>query len=370
MRRRSWKQLLGQHGPGFIKWARENQIRSGAFNRLAADLERYLLDTILVSPEACRAFACQLPAVLERCDEDIYDYPLVAPAYAYMHLLERYRRFWQVLVELTTACALPMGDGGISVLDVGTGPAPALYAVADFYDAVVRYSEAADIASLTTPPPRLETVEKSKCMVAFMHAFSELAERRGPFHATFLDFRGLDLPGEQEERLERETSQAADELDTSVEFARWWLHENERWWWNMFRYNLCIFSNFLTQASMVDQLRDEVTAVFRSIRPGGVVLVVGGTGDPYPELYKMVADIAHQSRARRVERIPASLPCEYGDDAAQRIKQLYGRVWRRLEDCCGDLTQIRESVPQDLWNPCRPLEGPREFGLRVFRKGR
>lgn len=370
MPRGSWKWQLGKHGPGFLQWAEGSQIHLQTFFKLAADLERFLLEHVLVSREACQAFVSRVPDVMKRCDEDIYDEPWAAPAYAYVHLLERYRRFWHVLVELTRARVLPMGDDSIDVLDVGTGPAPALYAVADFYDAILGYAVDADVPRLATPPPNLESVESSKGMMSFVHVFSELARRNGPFSATFLDFRGLMLPRERQMRVEQQTRQIADELDTSEEFARWWMQENETWWHDVFRYNLCIFSNFLTQASTVGELRNELGAVFRSLRLGGVVLVVGGTGGHYPEIYEMVDRIAHETGTRPIDWMPESLPCVYGDDTAQRIKRLYRRVWRRLEEYCGDLTYICESLPRDLWEPNTPLRGPTRFGLRVFRKGR
>lgn len=220
-RKASWKKLLGKHAYGFLSWVEENGIRSQAFLKLAADLEGYLLQSILVTREACEIFVSQLPAVLERCDEDIYNEPLVPQAYAHVHLLERYRRFWDILVELTKARVLPMRRDGIDVLDVGTGPAPALYAVADFYDAMGKYADAQAIPNLMTPPPSLESVESSVAMIDLVHTLSELGRPRGPFRATFVDFRGLNLCREQAQARERWTSQVADEMDTSEEFARW-----------------------------------------------------------------------------------------------------------------------------------------------------
>jgi hypothetical protein len=370
MPRPSWKWLLREYGLALLAWTESSQILSQSFFKLAADLEDYLLEDVLVCPQACKTFVGRLPDVIDRCDEDIYEEPLVAPAYAYVHLLERYRRFWSVLVELTKGRVLPMADDGIDVLDVGTGPAPGLYAVADFYDAVGRYAETAHVPGLATGPPNLESVESSKGMTRFVHAFSEWTRRAGPFRATFSEFRGLVLPRQRQVDIEGQARQIADEFDTSEQFARWWMRESEPWRYDVFRYNLVIFSNFLTQPNMVDDLGVELESVFGSLRPGAVLVVVGGTGHHYPQVYAMVDSIASQTRTRRVDWVADSLPSVYGDDTAQRIKQVYARVWTRLEECCGDVSHVCECLPQDLWDRHTPLAGPARFGLRVFRKGR
>jgi hypothetical protein len=83
-----------------------------------------------------------------------------------VHLVDRYRRFWNVLEELLRATALPVRDTALDVLDVGTGPAPALYAVNDFFEELrVFAGEANDSCRrLLTPPPRLRSIERSRAM--------------------------------------------------------------------------------------------------------------------------------------------------------------------------------------------------------------
>jgi ribosomal protein RSM22 (predicted rRNA methylase) len=54
---------------------------------------------------------------------------LAVEAYAYVHLLERYRRTWSALKYMCKVAALLLGTRGIRVLDVGSGPGPSVYAV-------------------------------------------------------------------------------------------------------------------------------------------------------------------------------------------------------------------------------------------------
>ena len=79
------------------------------------------------------------------------------------------------------------------MLDIGTGPAPALYAIDDFYAAFSEFDRDADVPELQVPQPELSCIERSQPMVWFFHAFSEFAGRRGPFGPAFSDFAGFDL---------------------------------------------------------------------------------------------------------------------------------------------------------------------------------
>jgi hypothetical protein len=64
---------------------------------------------------------------------------MAVEAYAYLHLLERYRRFWTVLMRLMEVGRLPLARTEVRLLDVGAGPAPVTYATIDFYQALHAY---------------------------------------------------------------------------------------------------------------------------------------------------------------------------------------------------------------------------------------
>jgi hypothetical protein len=372
-RRSSWKRLLGQIGSGFLRWEEENKILWGAFDKLAKDLETYLLDYILTDKEACEIFASNLPQVIKECNEKIYESPLMPHSYAFVHLLERYRRFWGILTELTKAKILPLNDNIINILDIGTGPAPTLYAISDYYEALLRYADIVKCREIAIPELRLESVESSREVLPFMHMFSELSFRRGPFHVTFSDFQGLNLADHRSQLKERRTREIADEDDTSEYLAKKWIHEYEPWWKRIFRYNLCVLSYFLTKPETVTKFEKELKALFKDLPNGGTVIVIGGTGPNYPRIYEMVEVLAENAGITDVNWIPRSLSCTYGDIYSDRIKNLYNLVWRRLESECSNMQKIRDSLPRsakDLWDPGTPYKGPREFGLRVFRKGR
>jgi hypothetical protein len=127
---------------------------------------------------------------------------------------------------------LPMRDSGVEVLDVGTGPAPTLFAVEDFYQALREYSSVVDAPVLATPPPQVHSIESSYAMVHLAHVLAEYAGKHGPFRATFNEFEGLDL---DEARLSFH-----DELQRQLDDELGWMSYPvlEGDWQGKYRYNL------------------------------------------------------------------------------------------------------------------------------------
>ncbi len=143
----------------------QNGIRLRMFNRLAEALEQYLIMRLSVEPfpdeaSPCEQFLSCVPGIYDDCDNlSRFEQDMAVEAYAHIHLLERYRRTWDVLICLLDAGGLPMSDKGLEVLDVGTGPGPALYAVADFYQALQEFAREKGYEWLVTPLPKLDGVE-------------------------------------------------------------------------------------------------------------------------------------------------------------------------------------------------------------------
>src|SRR5207249_10521114 len=137
----------------------------------------------LSGPGECHNFWNAIPTVLAACNDNrTYEAPLAAEAYSYLHLLERYRRTWDVLIHMVELCRLPLGERGIAVLDIGTGPAAALYAISDFYMLLRSFGDERSIPELSAQGTQLHAIEQSPSMLRFVHHFSEYARReRGPF---------------------------------------------------------------------------------------------------------------------------------------------------------------------------------------------
>src|SRR5262249_5147574 len=68
-----------------------------------------------------------------------------ALAYAGLHLLDRYGRVNQVLEYLFQIGRIPLRIHGARVLEVGAGPAPAVFAVRDFFLTLLRWPGLGDV---------------------------------------------------------------------------------------------------------------------------------------------------------------------------------------------------------------------------------
>jgi hypothetical protein len=319
-----------------------------------------------IDREAALQFLARLPDVLGRCDEDIYNLPFAAEAYAFVHLVDRYRRFWDVLEALLRTRNLPVRDISIDVLDVGTGPAPALYAVNDFFEELRAFAqEAGDCQRLCTPAPRLRSVEDSTAMVRLVHNLSEFTRRPGPFQPDMSRFEGFNPPEARAAQRLRLIDELIDRWEYSEQEARIQAHLDQADVQAAGRYHLCIFSNFLTSFDQVLDLASELAQVFRALKPRGLVLVVGGTGGEYPDIYESLDDIAKKSNVQLVSEVPSIFPCDYHNAEAMEIKQLYRSVFGALSGI--PLDTVERELPPDLWSPDTPLKGPTAFGVRVYR---
>lgn len=363
----TWRRLLRAHSDAFLDWLEATGKRFETFDRLAAALETLLLEHLLaenaeVTAEAsCTAFAKALPVVLTKCNESIYDEPFVAEAYAFVHLLERYRRFVHILDVLLKAGIVPMRDKGIDVVDVGVGPGPALFATSDFYGQLAEYAREHQVAGLETPLPGLRAFEASWRMGLMMHWISELRGQSQDFDRPFGPFNGIDF----EHLREIRRNEAVSLLDS--EDSVWTLSKlpnyQDEW-----RFNLGIFSYFLTEEAMVKNLTRELDGLFRSMRAGGVVVTVGAITGEYRKVYKAVDKIARHQLMKRREKVHSRVPLSYSDQYTGRIKELYRKIWAHLEVHATGLEALKPQLPRDLWDPDTPLTGPTGFGLRVFRR--
>jgi len=284
-----------------------------------------------LDPAAARLFLASLPPVLARCDEDIYDAPLAAEAYAFVHLVDRYRRFWDVLQSLLIAGALPVRAAPLDVLDIGTGPAPALYAVNDFLEELRTFASQTDgCEALCTPVPRLRSIESSRNMVRLVHNLSEFTGRPGPFWPDEIAFEGFDPDQARTDARLRRIDELMNEEALGPREATRVASSQQAEWAGVGRYHFCIFSNFLTQQSQVASLATEIEHVFRALKPRGLVVVVGGTGNQYPAIYDKLEEIAQRSCVQPLTLVPKQIKCRYKNREALEIKRLFSSVLERI----------------------------------------
>ena len=127
-----WTGLQRREGTAVLRWLdREKRLQTG-FNGLARGLREILAAETRTATEA-RCVWNAVPSVFGRCnDPATYRLAGAGAAYGWLHLLDRYVRTWVALEHVLRARLLPMGQYGVRVLDVGTGPGPSAFATHDF----------------------------------------------------------------------------------------------------------------------------------------------------------------------------------------------------------------------------------------------
>jgi hypothetical protein len=356
------------HAAGFDEWLQQRHILERKVAKLGRDLEIYLLDRRLVTSGAGAQFQKAVPLVIERCDDDIYGDQAVADAYAWVHLLERYRRAWLATCALFRAGRLPLARQGLEVLDVGTGPAPVLYAISDFHAAVREFAEERGIEQLRLPPPHLGCVEQSAAMMRLVHWLSEIGERQsGPLGADFPDIVDVDPEQLRARRRRFEVARLMEEEDIGDERIANQMVSEAGLVDSSFRYRLAVFSNFLTTSDSVRKWQEPLVAVSRALYPGGLMFVMGAVeGRKYEQIYTDLAALMSTARLKVVDELPETLSSEADTFGVQAIKRLWIRVWSRLEELSvADRTRL-ERWPE-LWDPNRWPKGKR-FAVRAFRR--
>lgn len=157
---------------------------------------------------------------------------------------------------------------------------------------------------------------------------------------------------------------------------------NLGWTEGLFRYNLVIFSNFLTEKDKVEEWREELLSTFLTVRHGGVAVVVGGIGESYPPIYDIVMDVAKEASLSRLSSVAERIPCQYSDAYARRIKEHYNTIWKWIKSNSSiddeflrsfsvKVGERDQKIAKKLWNPATKLKGPNspdEFTLLAFRR--
>lgn len=361
----TWARLWRAHADEFLKEMNDERERS--FRTLADALRRYT--AWWLNNDKWHEFGAALPRVLGHCDEPIYDDMATVLAYAHVHLLERYLRFWEVARQLVTAHVLPLRAKGVSVLDVGIGPAPASYVMADVYRALNQFAAARGLAPLQVPV-RIECIDSGAPMSEFLHGVSEYSLRReGPFRVDLRDFGEFDPRARRARDLKSRRAALEDE---GVGDPNRWIQENEPYLHESWHYDICIFSNFFTRPERLAAHATSVGNVFGAMRPGGLVVVVGGAGGQYPALYERIDALAVRAGARRVG-------VDIGDitrllvSGRRFIKSTYDQLWGDLRERVGPekANRLARNIPseaKELFDPAARYRAPSTFGLRVYRK--
>lgn len=326
-------------------------------------LESVIVSEIRDCPEKANGFVSAIDRAQAGCPkpEDFAD-GINTFAYAFVHLMDRYLRVWEVLRQLVCAAALPCPIS-LRVLDIGSGPASALYAASDFYQVVSHYGREHNVERLVRAVLRPCPIERQKDMRHFFHILSEAAHRPGPFHAICDDFTDFRPDKMRERTAQEETGKLADDpwpyFDNKDEIQAW---ANR-----LYQYQLVFFNYFLTDLSLLREHEDDIIASLTQQQRGGIVVVMGGTGKDYPAIHEQFAGIATRCGHVPVSDIPDKIGGAFRRPFLGTVKDVWCRIWQQVTATAG-LTQRKPKNWRTYGDPSIPIRRVPPFGLRVFRK--
>lgn len=344
--------------PSFYKWYLNNDCLWTDFDQIKETLEVILFQKIMTDNENCKLIASRIAPVYENCDDLNYDQLGVVEAYVIMHFLERYHRFQHTFLFLLQMGVLPIRKLCTDVLDIGAGPTPALYALADLILRLKQYGIENNIDRLTSIDFNVDYVEKSKNFRSWLRFFSRsnstlIFKKTGlskpyPYsilpldNGLFIDFNGLNLQNEKmalrnsliedvlddtysaaqdyirgtlrdlpecnpelREELIKQVYETADrEFIYSEDMARFEVEQSD--WRYSHKYNLVLFSYFLTQEDQIEARVKELCSITSALRNGGTIVIVGARGGggsstkAYSTIYKRITEILQTAKCKHV----------------------------------------------------------------------
>ena len=299
-----WTALQRKEGSDFLAWIKEHQILRKKFDVLANGLRILLTESVRTAGDGCNVWKA-VPAALSRCNEQsTYEMPKAPETYAWLHLLDRYVRTWLALELLVKKSCIAMGEDGVRALDIGTGPGPSGFAVHDFYTAMVEFSELYNNLKWRQPP-HITCVELDSGTNSLRHRLAETMFMQSRSE----DSRGVlamcySLPNfaeilPKQERKKRFQHFLNEENSYYNELTNDWVsdpsfssEEANYMAQQLHRYRLFIFSNFLTDSDTVKSFEPNLVEILQDANPGSVLLILGGSGEPYPGIYRFVDELA------------------------------------------------------------------------------
>ena len=269
--RQSWTHLQRDKESVFLDWIEQNQILQKQFNVLAKALNCLLTRHVHTVTDAIDVWKA-IHAVRYKLNElSTYKKAGAVNAYAWLYLLERYVRTWFALERLLTENCLPMGKHGVRVLDIGTGPGPSVFAINDFYNAMVEFA-ALKQDEMWKQPVEITCVERDCRTNQFRHHLAELIYQyqEGESKNVLSICNALPDLGKihpVQERTQRFQylrneeneyyDEVSDEWTSELEYS---LDEAHRTAQSLHRYRLFVFSNFLTTMEVLERYEQNIVS--------------------------------------------------------------------------------------------------------------
>lgn len=348
--------------------SQELHSRRPRFTELASLVREFLLWR-LQDTSLAQSTSAQLLNVLGSCDTITYDEEGAAEAYALLHFLDRYHRFQMTLDHLHARRAMPVRKRVLDILDVGTGPGAAMFALSDFYADLLKADHAMPPRG-GHPRFRIDYVERSQRFRSWLHHFTEYANASCPdgvpwyvpyHHGTFTDFNDLPL----------------DEVRTFYDWDDDGAPNAQRITVRH-RYDLVVLSNFLTSAEQVSKHAADLLRCARYLRNNGVLLIVGARdiSPKYKAVYQALTDLFAQgnygnwkyvAKLFPIDIQPNVLSYSWADAYGVQLKTIMTDVVSRIASTTG--TAIPAVFTKKLNQTTRPdFNRAIEWQVMAYRK--
>lgn len=342
-----------RESPDSIKIAGLERLVEATLDLLGMYLRHYHVNDVLKA----------LPRTLTSCDQLDFEDPAEVIAYSVLHLTDRYSRIQQALDEVFSSGNLPIRKRELTVLEVGAGPAPAGYSIRDYYEDLRAWVAASAQPVAVAGLQRLSTIDRGPAWQQLVHWLSEFLTQRGlrpdeapvPFEVTYADLTGFSV-----RRIHHESAAAT---------ARWIQDDAESWDEYVSpaearreayqssgkvpsAYDLIVLCNFLTNSAMTEKFASEIAELARSLTPGGMLLVLGAAGGPYPAVYSQLEGVIAGVRPRVQKVVDVTLRAQSDPVARGLIAGQIRAATAALRDMAPDefsavATSLGDAAPMD-----------------------
>lgn len=362
-------------------------------HRLLREFSRCVEELVTASvsdPLSATSVILELSNTLSRCDVLPFDTVEQCLAYASWHLADRYGRIQQALDALFANGHLPLRREGVCLLEVGSGPAPAVYAAGDYYRHLAEWCATTGQDRQLIGLRRADTLDRGPAWGPLLHRLSELrigtgdemspdqtppeALRGLPFTTSYPNLRSFSVRqlhnDDRRQTLRRLQAEADQADDGYLPMA-----EAQQLTWRPHvglpsAYDLIVMCNFLTTTAFTTSFTAELRELARSLTPGGILLVLGAVGGNYPKVYSQLDHLVTGPGSPGLKSVIDARMRAHVDPVASRLVATHIiQTLSHLERANPtEFDAVRPSLAPDVRQlDVEDVEFP-EFAIRAFKR--
>jgi hypothetical protein len=363
-----------ERASGWRSWvAGPTSSRLADFRRMAVAVKA-LTRHWVADAESGAHVVRSLPSTMGQCNELDFATEAETLAYTIWHLVDRYGRVLQVLDGLFAAGYLPLRKKRMSVLEVGSGPSPASYAVTDFYLDLRTWSASQGEPQVDIcPVTNLMLLDRGPAWAHLVHNLSEellvLGESRRPrpFDITYDEFESFSVRSEHLAGIEQETRRLIAEADYWDERLGRQEARAEAIRGRAYppgAVDLIVICNFLTFSAMTEYFAREIELLADSLTPGGVLVAVGSSRSGYNSIFEELTQLV--TRSGRVTPLSVSNGPFRAHADAQAHEVVEDAIVACLRHCEGVAPDVFDDI-RSLLHPEVRNPGSRRLTFPSFR---